>query len=77
MYSAEISRGIEKNGWKVTAVVENHTAAGTKVPGLSILYLSDQVDPASRTRCHETVLPDAMRPPCFSAAETSVLPKSQ
>lgn len=38
-----------KNRWKVTAVVENHTPAGTKVPGLSILYLSDEVDPASRT----------------------------
>lgn len=38
-----------KKGWKVTAVVENHTPAGTTVPDLSILYLSDEVDPASRT----------------------------
>lgn len=38
-----------KSGYKVTAIVENHTEAGTKVPGLSILYLSDEVDSASRT----------------------------
>jgi multidrug efflux pump subunit AcrA (membrane-fusion protein) len=38
-----------KNGWRVTAVVENHTAAGTRVPDLPILFLSDEVDPVSRT----------------------------
>jgi len=37
------------NGWPVTAIVENHTAAGTTVPNLPILFLSDEVDPASRT----------------------------
>lgn len=38
-----------REGWKITALVENHTPAGTAVPDLSILYLSDQVDPATRT----------------------------
>ena len=38
-----------KNGWKVTARVENHTPTGTTISGLSILYLSDQVDPTTRT----------------------------
>ena len=38
-----------RNGWPVTAIVENHTAAGTTVPNLPILFLSDEVDPASRT----------------------------
>lgn len=38
-----------KNGWKVTARVENHTPTGTTIAGLPILYLSDQVDPNSRT----------------------------
>lgn len=35
--------------WKITAIVENHTPSGTPVPNLAILYLSDQVDAATRT----------------------------
>src|SRR4029079_17621567 len=38
-----------RENWKVTATVENHTQAGTPVPDLSILFLSDQVDSATRT----------------------------
>lgn len=34
--------------WKITAIVENHTPAGTPVPNLEILYLSDQVDALTR-----------------------------
>lgn len=38
-----------REGWKVIATVENHTQGGTPVPDLSILFLSDQVDSATRT----------------------------
>lgn len=34
---------------KITIRVENHSPAGTLVPDLEILYLSDQIDSASRT----------------------------
>ncbi|MBS0260589.1 MAG: efflux RND transporter periplasmic adaptor subunit, partial [Planctomycetes bacterium] len=35
--------------WKITAIVENHTPSGTPVPNLAIVYLSDQIDSATRT----------------------------
>lgn len=38
-----------REGWKITAIVENHTPSGTKVPDLSILRLSDEIDSATRT----------------------------
>lgn len=34
---------------KITIRVQNHTSAGTFVPDLSIQYLSDKIDPVSRT----------------------------
>jgi membrane fusion protein, heavy metal efflux system len=38
-----------REGWKLTATIDNHVQGGTPVPDLSILFLSDQVDAASRT----------------------------
>lgn len=42
----------------VTAVIENHSLAGQQVAGLSILYLSDQIDPVERTMHFYLALPN-------------------
>jgi cobalt-zinc-cadmium efflux system membrane fusion protein len=42
----------------ITAVIENQTPPGPQVTGLSILYLSDQIDPVERTLHFYLALPN-------------------
>jgi len=45
---------------KITIRVQNHTSAGTYVPDLAIQYLSDQIDPVSRTLHFYLELPNEL-----------------
>lgn len=38
-----------RKSWKVTCLVENHSPAGTEIPDLPILYISDEIDSKTRT----------------------------
>ncbi|MFN9269024.1 MAG: efflux RND transporter periplasmic adaptor subunit [Planctomycetaceae bacterium] len=46
--------------WEITAVVENPMPSGTDVPNLSILYLKDQIDVATRTLNFYLKLPNEL-----------------
>lgn len=49
-----------RDGRKVSIRVQNHSPAGTVVPDLEFQYLSDQIDPVSRTLHFYLHLPNAL-----------------
>lgn len=49
-----------RNHWKVTALLNNEDQTVTAIPGLSILYLADEVDPVSRTLHFYVKLPNEL-----------------